>query len=196
MMNQLTPVVKNLIIINCLVFAAGYLLPGLPGLLALSHVKSEFFRPYQLFTYMFVHGSIGHIFFNMLGLYFFGPILESTWGSMRFLTFYIACGIGAGIFNMLIDLYLNTQSFSTMVGASGAIYGVMTAFGILFPNMVINLLFPPVAIKAKYLVLGFGAIALYSALNPSAADNTAHLTHLGGIVVAILMLQFWRGIRY
>jgi membrane associated rhomboid family serine protease len=196
-MIRITPVVKNLIILNVVVFILGFLVRGLSDLLALHNVVgSGEFLPFQLFTYMFVHASFGHIFFNMLGLFFFGPILESTWGSMRFLTFYLICGVGAGAFNLLVDLFMGAGSFGTMVGASGAIYGIMVAFGVLFPNMEVMLLFPPIPIKAKYLVLGFGAIALYSALNPTPGDNTAHFTHLGGIVVALILLPFWKSERY
>jgi membrane associated rhomboid family serine protease len=196
-MVRLTPVVKNLLIINGAIYLIQLIMSGLPIIeyMALYNVRTELFKPYQLFTYMFAHHEFFHIFFNMMALSFFGPILESTWGSMRFLTFYIVCGIGAALFYIGVDLYLGAASFGSMIGASGAIYGLLTAFGILYPNMEIMLLFPPIPIKAKYLVLGFAGLALYSALNPKAGDNTAHFAHLGGIVVALILLQFWKGIR-
>src|SRR6267378_372041 len=193
-MFRLTPIVRNLLMINSIVFLAQILIRGLPIMdyLSLWNINTGNFRPYQLFTYMFVHHDGGHIFFNMIGLVFFGPILENLWGPMRFLAFYIICGIGAGLFNLILDLYVGDGSFGMMMGASGAVYGVLTAFGILFPNTVIQLLIPPIPIKAKYLVMIFGVIALYSAFNRSPGDNTAHFAHLGGIVVAIVQLQFWR----
>src|SRR5687768_11207680 len=177
-MLRLTPVVKNLIIINVIVFVAGlfaprsdfggcYGYPGHPdaanniisGYLAMYNVDfKDCFKPYQLFTYMFVHGDFMHIFFNMLTLAFVGPILESFWGPKRFTTFYLVTGVGAGIFSILVDQYLGFGHFGTMVGASGAIYGVLMGFGMLFPNMEVMLLIPPIPIKAKYLVFLLGGL--------------------------------------
>jgi membrane associated rhomboid family serine protease len=193
-MFNLTPVVKNLILINVIIFAAHAILQGVPinEYLALSNVHTPYFRPYQLFTYMFAHAGISHIFFNMLGLLFAGPILETYWGQKRFLLFYMITGIGAGIFNILIDLYFG-ESFSVMLGASGAVYGVITAFGIIFANMEIKLLLLPFRFKAKYLVLFLGTVTIYSAVMPRSSDGVAHLAHLGGIVVALILLQFWKG---
>ena len=193
-MLRLTPAVRNLLMINSIVFLSQLLIKGLPVLeyLSLWGVHTGNFRPYQLFTYMFAHFDGGHIFFNMIGLVFFGPILENLWGSMRFLAFYLICGIGAGIFNIVMDMYVGGGSFGLMMGASGAVYGVMTAFGVLFPNMEIQLLIPPISIRAKYLVIFFGVVALYSAFNRSPGDNTAHFAHLGGIAIALIQLQFWR----
>lgn len=211
-MLRLTPVVKNIVIINVIVFIAQKFSPmvdisgcfnyppgarfddAITGYLALfSNVSTACFKPYQLFTYMFVHGGVFHIFFNMLALSFLGPMLESFWGPKRFLLFYLITGIGAGAFNILIDLFFGVGSFSSMVGASGAVYGVLTAFGVLFPNLELMLLFPPIPIKAKYLVMILGGIAIYSGFAASPGDNTAHFAHLGGIVVAFILLQFWRG---
>src|SRR5690348_8862129 len=140
-MLRFTPVVKNLIIINTVIFLLQILLPKLhlTEYLSLWNVRSDYFKPYQLFTYMFVHSPEGfsHIFFNMLTLVFIGPLLESYWGPRRFLMFYVICGIGAGVFNVLIDLFFGVGSFSIMLGASGAIYGVLMGFGMQFPNMEI-----------------------------------------------------------
>lgn len=193
-MFNLTPVVKNLLLINVILFIAQMILQKVPlqEYLALWNATTPYFRPYQLFTYMFVHATVGHIFFNMLGLAFAGPILESYWGPKRFLLFYMITGIGAGIFNIVIDLYLG-GSFSRMVGASGAVYGLITAFGIIFANMEIKLLLLPFRFKAKYLVLFLGSVTIYSAVMPRASDEVAHLAHLGGIVIALILLQFWRG---
>jgi membrane associated rhomboid family serine protease len=196
-MLRLTPVVRNLIFINVIVFVFQLMTKeGETDLvsrwLALYNIQTQAFKPYQLFTYMFCHQGFGHIFWNMLGLVFFGPILEEFWGQKRFLIFYIACGIGAGVFSILMDVFLAHPPI-VMIGASGAVYGVMTAFGVIFPNMELRLLFLPISFKAKYLVMVLGSLAIYNGLRPSAGDNVAHLAHLGGIVVAIILIQIWRG---
>lgn len=188
---HLTPVVRNLIIINVIVFIAQNF-PGVTEALTLYGIRTGYFQPYQLFTYMFCHGDFFHILFNLLMLSFMAPILEEFWGQKRFLLFYIITGIGAGIFNILMDLFFGVGTFGRMIGASGAVYGVMTAFGIIFPNMELRLLFLPFSFKAKYLVMVLGSIAIYSGFT-GRNDGTAHLAHLGGIVVAIILLQFWRG---
>jgi membrane associated rhomboid family serine protease len=194
-MLRLTPVVQNLLIINVIVFIGQSIAPPLTQLLSLYNFRFEEFRPYQLFTYMFCHAGIGHLFFNMLTLIFFGPILEEFWGPRRFIVFYTICGVGAGMFSILMDLFFGIGTFGTMIGASGAVYGVLTAFGITFPNMQLSLLFLPFSFKAKYLVMVLGAIAIYSGFRSTPGDNVAHLAHLGGIVVAILWIQFSPKVR-
>jgi len=189
-MYRLTPIVRNLIIINVIVFVLSAMLP-IENWLALWNVRSNYFRPYQLFTYMFCHADFFHIFFNMLLLSFFGPILEEFWDQKRFLLFYMAAGIGAAVFNILMDLFFGVGTFGVMIGASGAVYGVMTAFGIIFPNMELRLLFLPISFKAKYMVMVLGSIAIFSGFRSTPGDNTAHLAHLGGIVMAIILIQFW-----
>lgn len=190
-MFRLTPIVRNLILMNVIVFVLQNMIPVVTQYLALFNIHTSYFRPYQLFTYMFCHADFFHIFFNMLLLSFFGPILEEFWDQKQFLLFYIITGIGAGVFNILMDMLFGIGSFSMMIGASGAVYGVMTAFGIIFPNMELRLLFLPIAFKAKYMVMILGSIAIYSGFRSAPGDNTAHLAHLGGIVVAIIMIQFW-----
>jgi len=190
-MFRLTPVVRNLIFINVVVFIIQAIVPGVTDLLALYNVGLPNFRPYQLFTYMFCHANFVHIFFNMLLLSFFGPILEEFWDQKQFLLFYIITGIGAGVFNILMALLFGIGDFDVMIGASGAVYGVMTAFGIIFPNMELRLLFLPVSFKAKYMVMVLGGIAIFSGFTATRDDTTAHFAHLGGIVVAIILLQFW-----
>ena len=191
-MLRLTPVVKNLIILNTVIFLLQVIAPGLhlTEYLSLWNVRTEYFKPYQLFTYMFVHSPDGfsHIFFNMLTLVFIGPLLESFWGPKRFLMFYVICGIGAGAFNVLIDLFFGVGSFSIMLGASGAIYGVLMGFGMQFPNMEIMLLIPPIPIKAKYLVFLLGGMTFLL----DRSGNVAHFAHLGGVVVAFILIQIWR----
>jgi membrane associated rhomboid family serine protease len=190
-MLRLTPVVTNLIIMNVVVFVMQQIFPQLTTLLSLYNVATPYFKPYQLFTYMFCHASFSHIFFNMLMFSFCGPLIEDYWGQKKFLLFYVACGIGAGAFNILMDLFFGIGTFSLMLGASGAVYGVMTAFGIIFANMEMRLLLIPISFKAKYLVLVLGSMAIFSGFT-GANDGTAHLAHLGGIVVAIILIQFWR----
>jgi membrane associated rhomboid family serine protease len=200
-MLRLTPVVKNLIIINAIVFFAGmfapqvffsncisYPLDVISAYLSMYNYDSDCFKPYQLFTYMFVHGGFGHIFFNMLTLAFIGPILESFWGSKRFTTFYLVTGIGAAVFTVIVNVFFNVGLFGTMVGASGAIYGLLMGFGMLFPNMEVMLLIPPIPIKAKYLVFLVGGLTFLM----DRSGTVAHFTHLGGIVFAFILIRLWR----
>jgi membrane associated rhomboid family serine protease len=204
-MLRLTPVVKNIIIINVIVFLAQQIAPQrdfafclgyregagmdvITGFLSIWNIHGECFKPFQLFTYMFVHGNFMHIFFNMLSLAFMGPILESFWGSKRFTTFYLVTGIGAGIFNILVDYFFGLGSFGLMMGASGAIYGVLMGFGMLFPNMEVMLMIPPIPIKAKYLVFLLGGLNFLM----DRGGNVAHFAHLGGVVFAFILIRAWR----
>ena len=191
-MFRLTPVVRNLIIINTIVYLLQRIMPGMhvTEYLSLWNVHSEFFKPYQLFTYMFAHSPEGftHIFFNMLSLAFMGPILETFWGPQRFLLFYVVCGVGAGVFNILVDLLFGAGTFGIMMGASGAIYGVLMGFGMLFPNMEIMLLIPPIPIKAKYLVFVLGGMTFLL----DRSGSVAHFAHLGGVIFAFIMVRYWR----
>lgn len=203
-MLNLTPVVRNLIMINTIVFifqaltpvrdfggcigAAGYGMDVITGYLSMWSTKTDCFKPYQLFTYMFVHSGFMHIFFNMLALVFMGPILENFWGPKKFLTFYVICGIGAGIFNLIVSSFFGLGSFGIMMGASGAIYGLLMGFGMLFPNMEIMLLIPPIPIKAKYLVFVLGGMTFLM----DRSGSVAHFAHLGGIIFAFILIRLWR----
>lgn len=192
-MLRLTPVVRNLILINVIVFVVQAMTGDvITQWLALYNIKTQAFKPYQLFTYMFCHANFWHIFMNMLMFSFFGPILEEFWGQKRFLIFYTVCGVGAGLFSIVIDMLFGGHA-STMIGASGAVYGVLTAFGVTFPNMELRLMFLPFSFRAKYLVIALGSLAIFNGLRPTPGDNTAHFAHLGGIVVAIILIQIWRG---
>ena len=143
-MLRLTPVVRNIIIINVIVFIAQALLPGFTSLLSLWNPKTDEFRPYQLFTYMFAHADFFHIFFNMLVMASTAPILENFWGQKKFLVFYLVTGIGAGVFHLLINLFFFEQiTYGSMLGASGTVYGILMGFGMMFPNMEMRLLLPP-----------------------------------------------------
>ncbi|MFZ2905996.1 MAG: rhomboid family intramembrane serine protease [Cyclobacteriaceae bacterium] len=187
-MLRLTPVVRNLIIINVIVFVLQSITNDtLTGYLALFNRESGNFQPYQLFTYMFAHGGFMHIFFNMLSLAFMGPILESFWGQKKFLLFYLITGIGAGVFNFIVEMFIGAGP-GVMVGASGAIYGLLMAFGMIFPNMEVMLLIPPIPIKAKYLVFLLGGLTFLM----DRSGNVAHFAHLGGVVVAFIVIKAWR----
>jgi len=188
-MFNITPLVRNLIILNVAVFLFQSLLPGITHIVSLWPIRSEYFAPYQFFTYMFAHGSISHIFFNMLALASFAPILEHYWGEAKFLTFYLITGMGAAVIYALVNYFLvGPAGGGYMLGASGAIYGILMAFGMIFPNMELMLLFPPIPIKAKYMVfiMGFMTYALDS------SKSVAHLAHFGGAFVAFILISFWR----
>jgi membrane associated rhomboid family serine protease len=190
-MFRLTPVVRNLLIINSIVYLLQMVIGDfVTSYLSLWNIHTSNFKPYQLFTYMFVHSpdSFMHIFFNMLTLVFVGPILETFLGQQRFLMFYIVCGVGAGVFNVIVDLFFGIGSFDVMLGASGAIYGVLMGFGLLFPNMEIMLLIPPIPIKAKYLVFVLGGMTFLM----DGSGSVAHFTHLGGIIFAFILIRLWR----
>ena len=156
-MFNFTPLVRTIIIINVVVFLAQNLLSQLyiTQFLSLWDFRSGLFRPYQIFTYMFAHGSFMHIFFNMLAFASFAPILESYWGEKKFLAFYIITGIGAGVIYAVFN-YFFPGNAGYMLGASGALYGILMAFGLQFPNLELMLLFPPIPIKAKYMVFVMG----------------------------------------
>jgi membrane associated rhomboid family serine protease len=187
-MFNVTPVVRNLIIINIVVFLLQQLIPTVTYFLALYDVQSDYFKPYQFFTYMFAHGGFMHIFFNMLALASFAPILESYWGEKKFLIFYLATGIGAGVIYAAVNFFLFPGAAGSMLGASGALYGILMAFGMVFPNLEIMLLFPPIPLKAKYMVFVMGFITY--AMDRS--GTVAHLAHFGGAFVAFLIITAWK----
>jgi membrane associated rhomboid family serine protease len=258
----LPPVVKNLLIINGLFFLATISMESAFGidlvkLLGLYYFHSEFFRPYQLVTYMFLHADIQHIIYNMFALWMFGYLLENVWGSKRFLTYYILTGIGAAVVQLITSYFSissiesaalaysqapSLDSFVSLVkdhfpqyydnagtvrnfitswslspsspeysaqsldyvnqlirlridvptiGASGAVYGILFAFGWMFPNMLVYIyfLFP---IKAKWIVIFYGAIEVFSGISNNPSDNVAHFAHLGGMVFGFLLLLYWK----
>jgi membrane associated rhomboid family serine protease len=261
-MMNITPVVKQLLIINIIFFAGSYFVPAANDVLALHSIQSDRFGIWQLLTHIFMHGNIMHIAFNMFALYSFGSALEHFWGHKKFLFFYISCGLGAAALQMGINYleYLqfvdvlsdtnlsgstmhqifniplwdsigsprlngfisdaneilqragNAHNFSeaqtqalisgaanvqgTMVGASGAIYGLLVAFAFMFPNTELMLMFIPVPIKAKYfvpgllcidLVLGVGGNSLFGG-----GDGVAHFAHIGGALIGFIMMWYWK----
>jgi membrane associated rhomboid family serine protease len=221
--NRFPPVVKNLIIINVLVFIAqetfGKANPYvIENLFALHDVQSVYFKPHQLITYMFLHGGYQHILFNMFALWMFGSLLENYWGAKRFLQFYIICGIGAGLLHLGV-LYMELKPAwdfihqfpsevqdemthgqviiadkwvinGATVGASGAIFGCLAAFGYLFPNQLIYLYFA-IPIKAKWFVLIYAGLELWLGFANSAGDSVAHFAHLGGAITGIILVLIW-----
>ncbi|MEO8174032.1 MAG: rhomboid family intramembrane serine protease [Sediminibacterium sp.] len=261
----LPTIVKNLLIINGLVFLAQNTLGGtgssfsIDDMFALHAWQSSLFKPWQLVTHLFMHGGFSHIFFNMLALWMFGAVLENVWGSKRFLTFYLVCGLGAALIHLLFlnweylpivndyavmarehmaggeyqaetmihftqkyhlltaegmdsfatqmranpqNPYLLSDAFAKIsniyqdslnnatIGASGAVFGVLAAFGYLFPNTYLYI-YMLVPVKAKWFVLFYGAIELYEGINNSAGDNVAHWAHIGGAVVGLLIVMTW-----
>ena len=191
MLRSLTPMVKNLLLIN----VGMYVITDFLGMqlikyqLMLHSFHSPEFQPFQLFTHMFLHGGFSHLLFNMLGLFFLGPMLERIWGSSRFLLFYMVCGIGAALLFASISYFQGV--LNPMLGASGAIYGLLMAIGMSFPNTEFMLLFPPIPLKAKDLALGLVCIALFSGLTNAPGDNVAHFAHLGGMLFAFILLKIW-----
>jgi len=182
-------VVKWLIIVNVAVFLAQNTIGSqfaLTERFALWPIGSPYFQPYQIFTHMFTHGSIGHIFFNMFALWMFGKILENFWGPKRFLNFYIISGIGAAVVHLTVQYFMG--GFSPAVGASGAIMGVLVAFGYLFPNTELFILFIPFPIKAKWAVIGYVAIDLFGGIANFSGDNIAHFAHLGGALTGFILV--------
>ena len=186
---MLPTVVKNLLIINLIVFLATMVLEKydylmITNMLALNPIGSGRFRIWQLVTYMFMHANFEHIFFNMFALWMFGYVIENYWGSRRFLFYYLVCGVGAGLCNLLVP------GWSITVGASGAVYGILLAFGMMFPEERIYLYFL-VPIKAKWFVIGYAVLELFAGVTGTAA-GVAHFAHLGGMIFGFLLILYWR----
>jgi len=188
-MFQLTPLVRNLIIINVVVFVLQQIVPVINALVPLNTVGTGGFMPYQFLTYMFAHGGFMHILFNMLTLASFAPILENEWGDKKFLFFYLATGIGAGIIYVAFNHFILPGSAGAVVGASGALFGVLMAFGMLYPNMELQMLFIPVPIKAKYMVFIVGIITYLL----DRSGQVSHITHFGGAIVGLIIVSVWKG---
>lgn len=194
---QTPPVVKNLIIINVLAYMATALLPvgdQIYRLFTLSVGAPEFlgmeFHSYQFITYMFLHANFEHIFFNMFGLWMFGRTLEYELGSKRFLIYYMVCGIGAALIQVA-TAWLAGELPIQLVGASGAVMGLLLAFGVMHPNAVIMLLIPPIPLKAKWFVIIYGVIELFLGWT-GYGGNVAHFAHVGGMLWGYLLLQWWK----
>lgn len=153
---------------------------------ALWPIGSGMFYPWELVSYMFLHADVSHIFFNLFALWIFGQAIENLWGTKRFLIYYFLTGIGAALVHMFLG-----HPLGYTIGASGAVYGILLAFGMMFPNQYIYLLFPPIPIKAKYFVAIYGGIELFSGLTRS-DSGVAHFAHLGGLVVGFVLIKLWK----
>ncbi|MDA9563617.1 rhomboid family intramembrane serine protease [Flavobacteriales bacterium] len=231
---MLPPVVKNLLIINGIFFLAKWALGSSLGIdldnyLGLHYWKSPLFEVYQIVTYLFMHGDIMHLFFNMFAVWMFGSAIENVWGQKRFLKYYLATGFGAAALHYVIVYFqiasleagmnveiiqkiategaellvsgrnyidtdlgqLNLLYHIPIVGASGSLFGLLLAFGMLFPNneIYIYMLFP---LKAKYFVAIYGAIELFSGVANQAGDNVAHFAHLGGMLFGFIIITYWK----
>jgi membrane associated rhomboid family serine protease len=214
---MIPPVTKNLIIINILFFLGTIVAErygiDLNNILGLHFFLADKFNPVQLFTYMFMHGGWSHLFFNMFAVWMFGCVLEQTWGSGRFLFYYILCGAGAGVvqeivqfihYETVLSVYDNVDlggqivsmaeylNLMVTVGASGAVYAILLAFGMFFPNQSMFIFPIPVPIKAKFFVIGYAVLELYLGLSNKASDNVAHFAHLGGMIFGFILIMYWR----
>lgn len=188
-------VTRNIIIINIIMFVATWFAErmmhtDIMGIFALYFPGSANFRIWQPITYMFMHGGFFHIFFNMYTLLIFGSVVEQIIGQKKYLIFYLLCGLGAAGLHILMTTVLRLP-IGPMVGASGAIYGVLIAYAMLFPESKMTLLFPPVTLSAKWMVAIFAAIELFTGITGT-MEGIAHFAHLGGMVVGFLLILYWK----
>ena len=207
-MSAVPQVTRNLILVNVLIFIATLINEeAMISRFALFYPTSPYFRCWQVLTHMFMHGSFWHIFFNMYTLFIFGSVVERILGSKKFLFFYFVCGLGAAALHMGVQ-YIEMQSFlssesmvavqsiaqlklTPTVGASGAIYGVLIGYAMLFPDSKMTLLFPPVTLSAKGMVIVFALIELFTGVT-GLASGVAHFAHLGGMLIGWLAIIWWR----
>ena len=189
--NSIPVVTRYILLINLIVWAAcNFLKFPLVEYLGLFDMNSKYFNLYQLITYQFTHVAFFHLFFNMFALFMFGRVLESYWGPSRFLTYYMVTGIGAGLIQLAICYFQDIQSVT--IGASGAVFGILLAFGMLFPNTPLMIIPFPFPIKAKYLVIGYGVLELWLGFANRSGDDVAHFAHLGGMLFGIILILYWR----
>lgn len=219
MMQNIPQITRWLLIINIVAYFFTMIMPGLTSLLGLHYWQASDFHIYQFLTYMFMHGGFTHLFFNMFALWMFGCVMERTWGSERFLTYYLVCGIGAGFIQELAQfgsLFLDLSSQGATigqiiriesilpdapellnarntVGASGSIYGILLAFGMTYPEERMFVFPIPAPIKAKWFVMGYVCIELFLALSNN-NDGVAHVAHLGGMLFGFFLIRHWRSV--
>lgn len=194
--NSIPAVTRNLLIINLVVWLACLLFRQLELHFALFNYDSGYFSAYQLVTYMFTHAQFDHIFFNMFALFMFGGVLENYWGQKRYLIYYMVTGIGAGLVQLLVCHLQGIVYPVPTIGASGAVFGLLLAFGMLFPDTPLFLMFIPVPVKAKYMVIGYGLIEFFFGVANRTGDNVAHFAHLGGMLFGIILILYWKKRRY
>jgi membrane associated rhomboid family serine protease len=189
-MPPLLPITKALIWVCVAVYALQTLLPSwFEGIFALWPISSGLFMPWQVLTYGVMHSDFFHLFLNMLGLWMFGSDMERVWGSKRYIQFLIASVLAAAAVQLIWTAVV--KSGSPTVGISGAIFGLLLAFGMTFPNRMVMMLIPPIPMKAKYFVMVFAAIELFFGFQ--GRDGVAHFAHLGGMLGGFLMIMYWRG---
>ncbi len=205
MLSNLPPVTKALLVANFGMFLLQFLLgvsafyplmlwPLDVGVAAPAAASPWSFQPWQLVTYGFLHGGLWHLLFNMLALVMFGAQLEYTWGDRRFLLFYMTCVVGAGLVQLVVATWAVSEgggAYPTL-GASGGVFGLLLAYGMLFPNQRVMLLIPPIPMKARTLVIVFGVMSLFLGVTGTAA-GIAHFAHLGGMLFGWLLIRYWRG---
>lgn len=214
LMSNVPTAVKNLIIINALVMIMTALNENfMYEKFALFYPTSPFFHWWQPLTHMFMHGGFWHLFFNMYTLWIFGSQLERVWGAKKFLLFYFVTGLGAALVHTGVEwlqmqnwiseaaagsyaaqVSIHTLKMTPTVGASGAIYGVLMGYAMLYPDSIMSLVFPPISMKAKWFVLIFGAIELFTGVT-GVGGNIAHFAHLGGLIFGYLLMMYWRKTR-
>lgn len=198
---QMPPVTKNLLLINFLVWIFDAMSSRMGGDLTawlglINWGASSFHGPYsfhiwQLVTYMFMHADFWHIFCNMFAVMMFGPSIEQQWGSKKFLTYYMVTGIGAGLVQELVWMFTAGSAMAVTIGASGAVFGLLFAFGWLFPEAKIFLMFIPIPIPSRWFVSGYALFELLAGIHQTAGDNVAHFAHLGGMLFGWLLLLYW-----
>ena len=198
---RMPPAVKYLLLTNIICYVLSLILPQISYysgdresimniLFGLYYFGSENFAPYQIITYMFMHGGLSHMFFNMFALWMFGRVMEQAWGTKRFLIYYFICGIGAGLVQEAGQLAGIIPTYSMTIGASGAVYGILLAFGMTFPNERLFIIPIPFPIKAKYFVMFYAFIEILQGFGSH--DGVAHFAHLGGMLFGLLLILYWR----
>ena len=179
-----TPVSFGVILVCAIAYLTGFQ----PAALALWPLEGGYFTPWQLVSYGFLHGNFNHLFFNMFAVWMFGTPLEQGWGTQRFATYYFLCVVGAGVMQLLVQLF--EGGVYPTIGASGGVFGLLLAYGVMWPNNRIFLLFFPVPVKAKWFVLIYGGIELLLGFTRT-MPGVAHFAHLGGMLFGALLLYKW-----
>jgi membrane associated rhomboid family serine protease len=228
--NSLPVITKNIILICAILCLAANVFPVIQPYLISHFVRSEYFKPWQIITHMFMHVDFMHLIFNMLGVFMFGKTVEYYWGPKKFLNYYLVCGLGSFALHQgwvwyeiqqlekvvspenlrLLYQYGSDAKFENpgaemaslqdifdlmsngMLGASGCLFGVLVAFGVMFPNAEMYMMLIPIPIKAKYMVAMYGLFELFSGFSNRAGDNVAHFAHLGGLLTGLIILMVWK----